>query len=398
MHRGRLKRKPIAIDMHRFTSEAVSQGHPDKIADQIADAVLDFCLKEDPYSAVACEVFVTTGLVLVGGELSTEAYVDIREVVKQTLKDIGYTKQEYGFCADSIAILSAIQRQSKDIAQGVFEDRRRIKGAGDQGIMVGFACDETEALMPAPIFYAQRIMQRSDQLRHNNKSFGIRPDAKCQLSFNYVDQKPESLAAVVMSQQHDPDINHRDLESWCRESVMDPVIASYIRPDTKFYINPSKKFVIGGPQGDTGITGRKLNVDTYGGMARIGGGALSGKDCSKVDRSGAYMARYIAKHIVAAGIARRCEVHLGYAIGVAAPVSCHVDTFGTSLNDGDDVLLSSLVLKLFSCDPESIAERFSLRTPFFYRTSTYGHFGNSEFPWEVIDPSLCSSLQEAMQA
>lgn len=380
--------------MHTFTSEAVSAGHPDKIADQIADAVLDASLEEDPYSAVACEVFVTTGFVLVGGELSTRAYVDVRDTVQQTLREIGYTKQEYGFCADSIAILNSIQRQSSDIAQGVFAAEHRIKGAGDQGIMVGFACSEIEELVPAPIYYAQQIMRRSDQLRKDKDVIWARPDAKCQLSFSYADGKPESLTAIIMSQQHDPGISQKEIEEWCRESVIQPLLGSFIRPSTQFYINPSGSFVIGGPQGDTGLTGRKLNVDTYGGMARIGGGAFSGKDCSKVDRSGAYMARYIAKHIVASGLATRCELHIGYAIGVAEPISMYVDSFGTGIVD--DKRLSTIVSELFSCDPESIATRFSLRRPLFRRTASYGHFGNPSFPWEIIDTSVCTSLQNVI--
>ncbi|MCC5825840.1 methionine adenosyltransferase [Alkalimonas sp.] len=369
---------------HIFTSESVSEGHPDKIADQISDAVLDAILAQDPKARVACETFVKTGMVLVGGEISTSAWVDIEELTRKTVREIGYVHSDMGFDADSCAVLNAIGKQSPDINQGVDRADPKEQGAGDQGLMFGYASNETDVLMPAPITYSHRLVQRQAQVRKNGTLPWLRPDAKSQLSFIYEDGKPVGIDAVVLSTQHCDTISTEDLREAVMEEIIKPVLpGEWLTSSTKFFINPTGRFVIGGPMGDCGLTGRKIIVDTYGGMARHGGGAFSGKDPSKVDRSAAYAARYVAKNIVAAGLADRCEIQVSYAIGVAEPTSISVETFGTSKLEESQLI--GLIREHFDLRPYGLIDMLQLERPIYLPTAAYGHFGRNEFPWEQTD-------------
>ncbi|MCH8536898.1 MAG: methionine adenosyltransferase [Alkalimonas sp.] len=369
---------------HIFTSESVSEGHPDKIADQISDAVLDAILAQDPKARVACETFVKTGMVLVGGEITTSAWVDIEELTRKTVRDIGYVHSDMGFDADSCAVLNAIGKQSPDINQGVDRASPAEQGAGDQGLMFGYASNETDVLMPAPVTYSHRLVQRQAKVRKDGTLPWLRPDAKSQLSFIYEDGKPVGIDAVVLSTQHCDTISTEDLREAVMEEIIKPVLpAEWLTSATKFFINPTGRFVIGGPMGDCGLTGRKIIVDTYGGMARHGGGAFSGKDPSKVDRSAAYAARYVAKNIVAAGLADRCEIQVSYAIGVAEPTSISVETFGTSKLEEDQLI--GLIREHFDLRPHGLIEMLQLERPIYLPTAAYGHFGRPEFPWEQTD-------------
>ncbi|MFC4654570.1 methionine adenosyltransferase [Rheinheimera marina] len=366
---------------HIFTSESVSEGHPDKIADQISDAVLDAILEQDPKARVACESFVKTGMVLVGGEITTSAWVDIEELTRSTIRDIGYVHSDMGFDANSCAVLSAIGKQSPDINQGVDKKDPREQGAGDQGLMFGYASNETDVLMPAPITYSHRLVQQQAKVRKDGTLPWLRPDAKSQLSFVYEDGKPVGIDAVVLSTQHCDTISTADLREAVMEHIIKPVLPTeWLTSNTKFFINPTGRFVIGGPMGDCGLTGRKIIVDSYGGMARHGGGAFSGKDPSKVDRSAAYAARYVAKNIVAAGLADRCEIQVSYAIGVADPTSISVETFGTSKLSEEQLI--ALVRRHFDLRPYGLIEMLDLERPIYKGTAAYGHFGRNEFPWE----------------
>ncbi|EAD0598627.1 methionine adenosyltransferase [Listeria monocytogenes] len=388
----------MAKNRHLFTSESVSDGHPDKIADQISDAILDAIISKDPDARVACETTVTTGLVLVAGEITTSVYVDIPKIVRDTIKEIGYTRAKYGFDAETCAVLTAIDEQSPDIAQGVDEalESRSGKeidaaieaiGAGDQGLMFGFATDETDELMPLPIFLAHGLARKLTELRKTNKLDYLRPDAKTQVTVEYDEfNQPVRIDTIVVSTQHHPDITQeqiaKDLHTYLFPEVID---ASFLDEDTKYFINPTGRFVIGGPLGDAGLTGRKIIVDTYGGYARHGGGAFSGKDPTKVDRSGAYAARYVAKNIVAAGLAKKVEVQVAYAIGVARPVSISIDTYGTS--DYSEQELIDGVNALFDLRPAGIIHMLDLRRPIYRQTAAFGHFGRSDLdlPWERTD-------------
>jgi S-adenosylmethionine synthetase len=366
-----------------FTSESVGEGHPDKICDQISDAVLDSALTQDANSRVACETFTTTGLVVVGGEITTSGYIDLQRVVRGVLKSIGYDDPDYGIDYQSCAVLSCIHEQSKDIAQGVGRDLKNM-GAGDQGMMFGFACRETPELMPAPIHYAHAIMRRAAQVRKRGILPFMRPDGKCQVTVRYEKGAPVAVSTVVLSHQHSPEVAYEELrEAFIEEIIKKVIPAELLKGKVTFHINPTGRFVIGGPHGDTGLTGRKIIVDTYGGMARHGGGAFSGKDPSKVDRSGSYMARYIAKNIVAAELADCCEVQLAYAIGVAQPVSLSVSTFGTGkVAEGR---LEKAVVELFDCTPGGIITTLDLLQPIYQETAAYGHFGRDDFSWEKTD-------------
>lgn len=373
-------------DSYLFTSESVSEGHPDKIADQVSDAILDAMLQQDPYSRVACETFVKTGMVLVGGEVTTAAWVDIEQVTRQVLREIGYNSSDMGFDWESCAVLSAIGKQSSDIAQGVDRKNKEDQGAGDQGLMFGYATNETSVLMPAPIFYAHELMKRQAQLRKEDILPWLRPDAKSQITFQYIDGKPVGITAVVLSTQHHPDISHSDLIESVIEEIIKPTLPEeWLTKDTKYYVNPTGRFVIGGPLGDCGLTGRKIIVDTYGGMARHGGGCFSGKDPSKVDRSAAYAARYVAKNIVAAGIADRCEIQISYAIGVAEPIAIHVDTFGTGKLPEAEII--KLIRTHFDLRPYGIIKMLDLLKPIYLQTAAYGHFGREDLnvSWEKTD-------------
>jgi len=372
-----------------FTSESVSEGHPDKIADQISDAILVAMLEKDPDSRVAVETLIKTGLVLVAGEVRTNSWVDIEELVREVIKDIGYTSSEMGFDGASCAILNAIGKQSSDIAMGVDEsaDDNKEQGAGDQGLMFGYASNETESLMPAPIHYAHRLMQQQAKVRKDGTLPWLRPDAKSQLTFRYgADGKPLSIDAVVLSTQHSPDIDLESLRKGVMEHIIRPVIPTHwLTEDTKYHINPTGNFVIGGPVGDCGLTGRKIIVDTYGGMARHGGGAFSGKDPSKVDRSAAYAGRYVAKNIVAAGLADRCEIQISYAIGVAEPTSISLNTFGSGKISDDAI--ENLVREHFNLNAGGLVAMLDLKRPIYRDTAAYGHFGrdNPNFTWEFTD-------------
>ena len=368
-----------------FTSESVSEGHPDKIADQISDAVLDAILSQDTMARVACETFVKTGMVLVGGEITTSAWVDIEELVRNTVREIGYTHSDMGFDANSCAVLSAIGKQSPDINRGVDRKDPKELGAGDQGLMFGYASNETDVLMPAPITYAHRLVKRQSEVRKNGVLPWLRPDAKSQITFAYdSDGKIQGIDAVVLSTQHREDIEHDQLVEAVQEEIIKPILPKeWLSHNTKYFINPTGRFVIGGPMGDCGLTGRKIIVDSYGGMARHGGGAFSGKDPSKVDRSAAYAARYVAKNIVAAGLADRCEIQVSYAIGVAEPTSISVETFGTGKLD--ETQLIKLVRQFFDLRPYGLIEMLDLKRPIYQATAAYGHFGREEFPWEKTD-------------
>ena len=367
-----------------FTSESVSEGHPDKIADQISDAVLDAILEQDPHARVACETFVKTGMVLVGGEVTTSAWVDIEELTRQTVREIGYTHSDMGFDADSCAVLNAIGKQSPDINQGVDRARAEDQGAGDQGLMFGYASDETDVLMPAPVTYSHRLVKKQAELRKSGELEWLRPDAKSQVTFAYENNEIVGIDAVVLSTQHCDSVSTEDLRAAVLEKIIKPVLPEqWLTASTKFHINPTGRFVIGGPMGDCGLTGRKIIVDTYGGMARHGGGAFSGKDPSKVDRSAAYAGRYVAKNIVAAGLAKRCEIQVSYAIGVAEPTSINVETFGTGVIS--DAALTTLVRDHFDLRPYGLIKMLDLERPIYKPSAAYGHFGRNEFPWEKTD-------------
>ena len=384
-------------DRFLFTSESVTEGHPDKIADQISDAILDACLAQDPLSRVACETLTCTGLVVIAGEITTKAYVDFQGLVRDTVAQIGYTHSSYGFDSNTCAVISTINKQSPDIAQGV-----DTGGAGDQGMMFGYATNETPELMPLPISLAHRLSEKLSQVRKSGLMPYLRPDGKSQVTVEYAEVgKPTRVDAVVISTQHDENVTNDQLRAEILKNVIQAVIpAELLDADTKYHINPTGRFVIGGPMGDSGLTGRKIIVDTYGGMGRHGGGAFSGKDATKVDRSAAYMARYVAKNIVAAGLADRCEVQLAYAIGVAEPVSVLVDTFGTGTVDADK--LEELVRANFALTPTGIIESLDLRRPIYKQTAAYGHFGRegADFTWEKTDKAaaLKAGVAEAVAA
>jgi len=376
---------------HIFTSESVTEGHPDKMADQISDAVLDAVLAVDPMGRVACEVLVTTGICVVSGEITTTTYVDVPKLARSVIHDIGYTDAEMGFDSKTCGVLNTIQSQSPDIAMGV-----DTGGAGDQGLMFGYACDETPELMPMPIMLAHKLVRQLSEVRRAGKLKFLRPDGKSQVSIEYVDNRPARIDAVVVSTQHDDDVSTETLRAEVKKHIIDPVLpGNMIDSGTKYHINPTGRFVIGGPHGDTGLTGRKIIVDTYGGMGRHGGGAFSGKDPTKVDRSACYMARYIAKNIVGAGLARRCEVQLAYAIGVAEPVSVMVNTFGTGTIE--DERLVELIRSHFTLTQKGMIEHLKLRRPIYRKTAAFGHFGRTEdtFTWEATDKA--AALKESAQ-
>ena len=371
-----------------FTSESVSEGHPDKVADQISDSILDAILAQDANARVACETLCSTGLIVMSGEITTHASVDYNVVARETVRRIGYTSSDIGFDSSTCAVLTAFNKQSPDIAQGVnrTKEQEMDQGAGDQGLMFGYACDETPQLMPMPIYYAHRLMERQAELRKDGRLTWLRPDAKSQVSVSYLNGKPQRVETVVVSTQHHPDISHASLSEAVIEEIIKPVIQkSMLSGDTRYLVNPTGRFVVGGPMGDCGLTGRKIIVDTYGGAAHHGGGAFSGKDPSKVDRSAAYAGRYVAKNIVAAGIASRCEVQVAYAIGVAKPVSLMVDTFGTGKIS--DEAIAKLVERHFDLRPRAIIHSLNLLRPIYAKTAAYGHFGRDEpeFTWESID-------------
>ena len=386
------------MEKRLFTSESVTEGHPDKICDQISDAILDALLEQDPMSRVACETSTTTGLVLVMGEITTNAYVDIQKIVRDTVKEIGYTRGKFGFDAETCAVITAIDEQSADIAMGVdkaleakenrmSEDEIEAIGAGDQGMMFGYACDDTKELMPYPIAMAHKLTLQLTKVRKDGTLAYLRPDGKSQVTVEYDENDtPKRIEAIVISTQHDPEITQEQIHEDIRKYVIDAVVpAEMVDDETKFFINPTGRFVIGGPHGDSGLTGRKIIVDTYGGMARHGGGAFSGKDCTKVDRSAAYAARYAAKNIVAAGLAKKCEIQLSYAIGVAQPTSVRVDTFGTGVVS--DEKLVEIVRENFDMRPAGIIRMLDLRRPIYKQTAAYGHFGRNDLdlPWEKLD-------------
>ena len=385
------------MDKVLFTSESVTEGHPDKVCDQISDAILDALLEQDPMSRVACETCTTTGIVMVMGEISTKAYVDIQKIVRDTVREIGYTRGKYGFDADTCGVITTIDEQSSDIAMGVdkaleakennmTDEEIDAIGAGDQGMMFGFATNETEEYMPYPISLAHKLARQLTKVRKDGTLSYLRPDGKTQVTVEYDDGKPSRLDAVVLSTQHDPDITQEQIHEDIKREVFDKILpADMVDDETKFFINPTGRFVIGGPHGDAGLTGRKIIVDTYGGYARHGGGAFSGKDCTKVDRSAAYAARYVAKNIVAAGLADKCEIQLSYAIGVAEPTSIMVDTFGTGKKSNQELV--DLIRKHFDLRPAGIIKMFDLRRPIYKQTAAYGHFGRNDLdlPWERLD-------------
>ena len=372
------------MSSYLFTSESVSEGHPDKIADQISDAVLDEILKQDPKARVACETYVKTGMALVGGEITTSAWVDIENLTRQVICDIGYKHSDMGFDGNSCAVLNAIGKQSSDINQGVDRENPLDQGAGDQGIMFGYATNETEVLMPAAITYAHRLMEKQAEVRKSGKLAWLRPDAKSQVTLKYENNKIVGVDAVVLSTQHSEEVSQKEIYEGVMEEIIKPILPSeWLSQQTKYFINPTGRFVIGGPMGDCGLTGRKIIVDTYGGAARHGGGAFSGKDPSKVDRSAAYAARYVAKNIVAAGLADRCEIQLSYAIGVAEPTSIMVETFGTGKVSNE--VLVKLVREFFDLRPYGLIKMLNLIQPIYRQTAAYGHFGREQFPWEKVD-------------
>ncbi len=373
-------------DSYLFTSESVSEGHPDKIADQISDAVLDALLTQDPAARVACETLVKTGMVLIAGEITTTAWVDLEQIVRSTVKDIGYNSSDMGFDWASCAVLNGIGKQSPDIAMGVDESDDREQGAGDQGLMFGYASNETDVLMPAPITYSHRLVKRQAEVRKDGTLSWLRPDAKSQITFRYENNRPVGIDAIVLSTQHDPEVSNETLREAVMDEIIKPVLpAEWLSQDTKIHINPTGRFVIGGPVGDCGLTGRKIIVDTYGGMARHGGGAFSGKDPSKVDRSAAYAGRYVAKNVVAAGLADRCEIQVSYAIGVAEPTSISIDTFGTGKISDQQIV--ELVKQHFDLRPRGLIKMLDLLKPIYAPTASYGHFGREEtsFSWEKTD-------------
>ena len=390
-------RKDKRMDKVLFTSESVTEGHPDKVCDQISDAILDALLEQDPMSRVACETCTTTGIVMVMGEISTKAYVDIQKIVRDTVREIGYTRGKYGFDADTCGVITTIDEQSSDIAMGVdkaleakennmTDEEIDAIGAGDQGMMFGFATNETEEYMPYPISLAHKLARQLTKVRKDGTLSYLRPDGKTQVTVEYDDGKPSRLDAVVLSTQHDPDITQEQIHEDIKREVFDKILpADMVDDETKFFINPTGRFVIGGPHGDAGLTGRKIIVDTYGGYARHGGGAFSGKDCTKVDRSAAYAARYVAKNIVAAGLADKCEIQLSYAIGVAEPTSIMVDTFGTGKKSNQELV--DLIRKHFDLRPAGIIKMLDLRRPIYKQTAAYGHFGRNDLdlPWERLD-------------
>ena len=371
-----------------FTSESVSEGHPDKVADQVSDAILDAILTQDPRARVACETLVTTGMAVIAGEITTNAVINYSEIARSTIREIGYTDSEMGFDADTCAVLVSVDRQSPDIAQGVSEGEglHKEQGAGDQGLMFGYACNETPELMPMPIQLSQQLVKKLADVRKAGELHFLRPDSKSQVSVEYIDGKPVRVDTVVISTQHTPDVTHAEIEQHVIEKVVKVVIpANLLDENTRYFINPTGRFVVGGPMGDCGLTGRKIIVDTYGGMGRHGGGAFSGKDPSKVDRSAAYMGRYVAKNLVAAGLCDRCEVQVAYAIGVAQPVSINVNSFGTGKFSEDR--LAELVREVFDMRPAAIIEQLDLLRPIYKKTAAYGHFGRElpEFNWEKTD-------------
>ncbi len=381
-----------------FTSESVTEGHPDKIADQISDAVLDAILEQDPSAHVACETLVTTGMAMIAGEISTSAQIDLPFIVRRTIKDIGYTDSSLGFDAQTCAVLSSIDKQSPDIAQGVNRTNPEDQGAGDQGMMFGFASDETETFMPAPIYWAHQLSLQLARVRKNSIVDFFRPDGKTQVSFEYVDGKPVRINNIVVSTQHSPKVSHDDITEAVKQEVISPILEHsgfYDAKTCQIFINTTGRFVVGGPLGDCGLTGRKIIQDTYGGMGNHGGGAFSGKDPSKVDRSGAYMARYIAKNIVAAGLAKRCEVQIAYCIGIAEPVSVLAHTFGTGTLPDEQI--TQIVREVFDLRPYHIIRRLALKRPIYSKTSCYGHFGRElpEFSWEKTDavPDLLTAAK-----
>ncbi|MES1929684.1 methionine adenosyltransferase [Salinisphaera dokdonensis CL-ES53] len=390
------------MSRHLFTSESVTGGHPDKLSDQVSDAILDAYLAQDPTAKVACETATKTGLVMVFGEIKTDSAknvnVPVEKIVRETVRDIGYTSSDMGFDADTCAVMNVLGEQSADINQGVDRGDPKEQGAGDQGLMFGYACDETDVLMPAPITYAHRLARRQAELMKSGKLDWLRPDAKSQVTFEYEDGKPVAINAVVLSTQHDPGISQADLKDAVQEEIIKPVIGEWLTDNPTIHINPTGKFEVGGPLGDAGLTGRKIIVDTYGGMARHGGGAFSGKDPSKVDRSAAYAARYVAKNVVKAGLASKCEVALSYAIGVAEPTSIWVETFGTG--KVDDEKLTRLIRQHFDLRPYGILTMLDLQRPIYYPTAAYGHFGREDvdLPWERTDKAQALAEDAGLQA
>ena len=381
------------LNDYLFTSESVSEGHPDKVADQISDAILDAVLAQDPHGRVACETLVKTGMVFIGGEITTCAHIDFEQVARQTIREIGYTSSELGFDADSCAIITAIGKQSGDIAMGVDKQSQEEQGAGDQGLMFGYASNETDTLMPAPIAYAHRLMRRQAEVRKKKILSFLRPDAKSQVTIRYINGKPDSIDNVILSTQHDPDVGLTMLKEAVIEEIIKPVLPERWLKNTRYLVNPTGRFVIGGPMGDYGLTGRKIIVDTYGGMARHGGGAFSGKDPSKVDRSAAYAARYVAKNIVAAHLADRCEIQICYAIGISEPTAIYIETFGTEKISSQEII--HRVRKNFDLRPFGIVRMLNLLQPIYLQTASYGHFGRDDIDlsWEKTNKvnELCSA-------